>query len=34
MVVFIPISMNNHIGMLYSDMVEFVERLTYRAVDA
>lgn len=31
MVVFIPIAMNNHIGMLYSNMVEFVEGLTYRA---
>lgn len=31
MVVFIPITMNNHIGMLYSNMVEFVNALTYRA---
>lgn len=31
MVVFIPIAMNDHIGMLYSNMVEFVEGLTYRA---
>ncbi|WP_198173067.1 hypothetical protein [Burkholderia pseudomallei] len=34
MVVFIPIAMNNYIGMLYANMVEFVEELTYRAVDA
>lgn len=34
MVVFIPITMNNHLGILYSNMVEFVEILTYRAVDA
>ncbi|WP_256259310.1 MarR family transcriptional regulator [Burkholderia ubonensis] len=31
MVVFIPIVMNSHYGMLYSNMVEFVEGLTYRA---
>lgn len=34
MVVFIPIMMNNHIGMIYSVMVEFVGALPYRAGDA
>lgn len=32
--VFIPIAMNNHIGIMYSNMVEFARALPYRAEDA